>query len=160
MSEHEGAEVARLVLVGEVVLPDARLRVVLDGAQVFSVGRVLPLARHPHHVAHHGAPHLLLLLDVVDQVLRRGLARRLTAVGPVRQLRPLLEGLRLPVVDLKRDCTVISFCMLATRSKVVLIKPPYGLPVSATDLARYRADERFTFCTSDFQLEVPGFDSL
>ena len=99
MSEDERAEVARLVLVGEVVLPDARLRVVLDGAQVFSVGRVLPLARQPHHVAHHGAPHLLLLLDVVDQVLRRGLARRLAA-SSVRQVRPLLEGLRLPVVDL------------------------------------------------------------
>ena len=104
MSEHEGAEVARLVLVGEVVLGDARLRVVVDGAQVFSVCRVLPLARQPHHVAHHRAPrHLLLLLHEVDQVLWRGLARRKFSLGTcsVGQLRPLLEGFRLPVKNLQ-----------------------------------------------------------
>ena len=99
MSEHDRAEVARLVLVGEVVLGDARLRVVLDLAQVFSVGRVLPLARDPHHVAGLVAADLVLFLDVLDQPLGRVL----------RQVVALLVGLGRPIVDLKGCWLANSF---------------------------------------------------
>ncbi len=48
----DGRSGLSVVLVGEEVGRDARVRVVLDLPHGLAVGRVLALARDPHHVAH------------------------------------------------------------------------------------------------------------
>ena len=97
--EDDRAEVSRLVLVGEVVVWDSWVRVVVDLSHVLDVGRILSHAGYPHHPAHHGVLDLLLLLHVVLQ----GLA------GLLRQLLGGLVRLRLPVEDLQRNHDVKIF---------------------------------------------------
>lgn len=80
MGEYSGAEVALLVLVREVVVRNPHGWVVLDGADVLLVSRVLSLAGHPHRAADGGVPGLRHSLDVVDQS-RGGVLGQVSVVG-------------------------------------------------------------------------------
>ncbi len=88
VGEDDWAEVILLIPVRVVVGGDARVREVLDVADVLDIGGIFALARDPYHLAHHLGRGLLL--DVLAQVGRHLLG----------QLARVRVGLGLPSEDL------------------------------------------------------------
>lgn len=96
VSKDGRAKVSLLVLVREVVDGDAGVGHVLDLTNVVLVGRVLALARHPHHLAHHVVR--FFAFDVLLQMQRHVLG----------QAGRVLVGLGQPSVDLGTDMYVLG----------------------------------------------------